>query len=183
MAENTVNEVTRSLIESLRESNQAIVDSAVAARERNAKFAQSVFENGIEVFKSHVEGTRSLMQEVGPKKQQGVFQTVVDSAVAAQERNIQYAQSVFENGIEVLKSHADSTRSLTHTLLEQTKTQREALRTLTQESVEAYGKFLTSPTTYLERALEITETITRQGVEGYQKVVHPAKEKSQKATV
>jgi len=130
MAENTVNEATRSLIQSLRESNQAIVDSAVAAQERNAKFAQSVLENGI----------------------------------------------------EVLKSHAESTRSLTHTLLEQSQNQREAFRTLAQESIEAYGKFFTSPTTYLERALEMSETITRQGVEGYQKVAHQAKEKSQKAT-
>jgi len=181
MAENTVNEATRSLIQSLRESNQAIVDSAVAAQERNAKFAQSVLENGIEVLKSHAESTRSLMQEVGPKQRE-VFQTVVDSAVAAQERNIQFAQSVLENGIEVLKSHAESTRSLTHTLLEQSQNQREAFRTLAQESIEAYGKFLTSPTTYLERALEMSETITRQGVEGYQKVAHQAKEKSQKAT-
>jgi len=181
MAENTVNEATRSLIQSLRESNQAIVDSAVAAQERNAKFAQSVLENGIEVLKSHAESTRSLMQEVGPKQRE-VFQTVVDSAVAAQERNIQFAQSVLENGIEVLKSHAESTRSLTHTLLEQSQNQREAFRTLAQESIEAYGKFLTSPTTYLERALEMSETITRQGVEGYQKVTHQAKEKSQKAT-
>ena len=130
MAENTVNEATRSLIQSLRESNQAIVDSAVAAQERNAKFAQSVLENGI----------------------------------------------------EVLKSHAESTRSLTHTLLEQSQNQREAFRTLAQESIEAYGKFFTSPTTYLERALEMSETFTRQGVEGYQKVAHQAKEKSQKAT-
>ena len=181
MAENTVNEATRSLIQSLRESNQAIVDSTVAAQERNAKFAQSVFENGIEVLKSHAESSRSLMQEVGPKQRE-VFQTVVDSAVAAQERNIQFAQSVLENGIEVLKSHAESTRSLTHTLLEQSQNQREAFRTLAQESIEAYGKFFTSPTTYLERALEMSETITRQGVEGYQKVSHQAKEKSQKAT-
>jgi hypothetical protein len=181
MAENTVNEATRSLIQSLRESNRAIVDSTVAAQERNAKFAQNTFENGIEVLKSHVESTRSLMQEVGPKQRE-VFQTVVDSAVAAQERNIQFAQSVFENGVEVLKSHAESTRSLTHALLEQSQNQREAFRTLAQESIEAYGKFLTAPTTYLERALEISETITRQGVEGYQKVAHQAKEKSQKAT-
>jgi Phasin protein len=178
MAENTVNEATRNLIQSLRESNQAIVDSAVGAQERNAKFAQSVFENGIEVLKSHVESTRSLMQEVGPKQQE-VFQKVVDSAVAAQERNIQFAQGVFENGIEVLKSHAESTRSLTHTLLEQVQVQREAFRTLSQESVEAYGKFFTSPTSYLERALEFTETVTRQGVESYQKVAQQAREKSQ----
>ncbi len=181
MAENTVNEATRSLIESLRESNQAIMESTVAAQERNVKFAQSVVENGIEVLKSHVESTRSLMQEVTPKQRE-VFQTLANGAVAAQERNIQFAQSVLENGIEVLKSHAESTRSLTHTLLEQSQKQREAFQTLAQESSESYRDWFSAPFTYFQQAFEVTENLTRQGVEGFQKLAQQVRENGQKAT-
>ncbi len=181
MAENKVNEATQSLIQSLRESNQAVMESAVAAQERNVKFAQSVLENGIEALKSHAESTRALVQDVS-QKQPEAFQLIADSAVAAQERNIQFAQGVLENGIEVLKSHAESTRSLTHTLLEQSQEQREAFQTLVQESVEVYRKLLFAPLSYFEQAFEVTETLTRQGVESFQKVTHQVMENAQKAT-
>src|SRR5713226_7798606 len=130
MAENTVNEATRSLIESLRESNQAIMESTVAAQERNVKFAQSVLENGV----------------------------------------------------EVLKSHAESTRSLIHTLLEQSQKQREAFQTLAQESSESYRDWFSAPFTYSQQAFEVTENLTRQGVEGFQKLAQQVRENGQKAT-
>ena len=181
MAENKVTEVTQDLIQSLRESNRAVVESAVAAQERNVKFAQSTIENGIELLKSHVESTRSVAQELSKQQQQAV-QTIADSAFEAQERNIQFAQGVLENGIEVLKSQAESTRSLTHTLIEQSHQRRELYRTLVQESAEAYWKFLFAPLTYVERAFEITETITRQSAESFQKVANQAREYGQKVT-
>src|SRR2546425_345338 len=103
-----VNEAAWNLSKSVRESNQAIADSVVAAQELNMKFAQSIFENGVELLKSHAENTRAMMEEfVGePEKDQAIFQTVADSAVAAQERNVKFAQSLLENGTEVLKSHS-----------------------------------------------------------------------------
>jgi len=41
---------------------QSVAESAVAAQERNVKFVQGVLENGTGVLRSHVEGTRTLMQ-------------------------------------------------------------------------------------------------------------------------
>ncbi len=78
MAKNKVNEATWNLTTSLRETNEAIADSAVAAQERNVRFAQSTFENGIELLKSHAEGTRNLVQTVveQSEQQQEVFRTV-----------------------------------------------------------------------------------------------------------
>jgi len=46
-------------------------------------------------------------------------QAITESAVAAYERNIAFAQNTFENGVEVLKSHAESARTLWHEQAEQ----------------------------------------------------------------
>ena len=120
MADNKVNEATWNLTESLRETNQAIVESAVEAQKRNLAFAQNTFENGVELLKSHADSTRNLISEQSGKsqKQAADFQTWADSAIAAQERNVRYAQSIVQNGTDVLKSHVDSTRSLLQTLAE-----------------------------------------------------------------
>ena len=41
---------------------QSVTESMGAAQERNVQFVQGVLENGTEVLRSHVEGTRTLMQ-------------------------------------------------------------------------------------------------------------------------
>ncbi len=64
MEKETVNQATLQVITSLREANQAITQSVVAAQERNVKFAQSLFTSGVEVLKSHAEGTQALLQEL-----------------------------------------------------------------------------------------------------------------------
>ena len=64
MTDSKMNETTRELIDSLRETSKTIADSAIAAQEHNVAFAQNILENGVEVLKSHAESTRSLMQEL-----------------------------------------------------------------------------------------------------------------------
>ena len=127
MAKNTVNEATQSLTTSVREANQAIVKSATAVQERNMQFAQSTLENGIEVLKSYAEDSRHLTHELAeqPQQLQEAFQTVVNTALAAQERNVKYAQSILQNGSDVLKAHAEGTRDLVQTLVEQSRKQQE----------------------------------------------------------
>ena len=82
-----VSEATEELSESVREANKVIAESAVAAQERNWKFAQSIFEDEVELFKSHAEGTRTVMETLmgASEKGQPLFQSMADSAVAAQE--------------------------------------------------------------------------------------------------
>src|ERR1700674_5529098 len=46
------------------------------------------------------------------KSVQETNKAIADSAVTTQERNLAYAQSVLENGIEVLRSHAESAPTL-----------------------------------------------------------------------
>jgi len=182
--QNKVNDATWSLSKSVRESNQAITDSVVAAQERNMKFAQSVFENEVELLKSHADHTRSFMEEfIGePEKSQAFFQTIANSAVAAQERNVKFAQYLLENGTELLKSHSESTRSLMQTLAEQNQIQQEAFQTLARETWDAYMGFFSSPFSYYQQALETAESIAWQGAETAQKITRQGVEAAQKAT-
>src|SRR5438105_2243238 len=127
MAEINVNETVRNLTQSVQETGQAIAHSAVEAQERNLRYAQSVLGNGTEVLKSHTESGRELIETVigQTQKPQEVFQTVFNSTIAAQERNIQFAQSVVENGLQVLQSHAEGNRALTQELINQAHKQQE----------------------------------------------------------
>jgi len=179
-----LNEAAWNLSNAVREANQAIANSAVAAQERNMKFAQSTFENGVEVLKSHAESTRTLMDELvqEPSKDRAIFQSVADNAVAAQERNVRFAQSLVQNGTEVLKSHAEDTRALMQTLTEQSQKQQEAFQVLVRESMDAYLDYFYAPFSYYEQTLETAGSIARQGVETAQKIARQGMEAVQRAT-
>jgi hypothetical protein len=171
MAETNVNEAVWNLSKTVQETGQAIVNSAVATQERNLRYVQNVLTNGTEVLKSHVESVRTLLQTVTEQAQrpQEVFQSVANSTVAAQERNIQFAQSVLENGIQVLQSHAEANRVLTQELISQSRKQQEILQTLASTSVEAYVNYLYTPLTYYKQVLDLAETATHQGLENFQR--------------
>ncbi|TMF42541.1 MAG: hypothetical protein E6I32_17840 [Chloroflexi bacterium] len=187
MTDSKMNETTRELIDSLRETSKTIADSAIAAQEHNVAFAQNILENGVEVLKSHAESTRSLMQELSeqarkqPNWQEG-FQAVVDSTVAAQERNTRFAQSVFENGIEVLKSQVGLTRGLMQELEQQAHKQQDAFQALARESWDTYLGFMRAPFSYYQRAFDTAQTTMREGVEDFKKAADQGVENLQKET-
>jgi len=182
--EDKVSEATEELSESVREANRVIADSAVAAQERTWKFAQSIFEDEVELFKSHAEGTRTMMETLmgASEKGQPLFQSLADSAVAAQERNVQFVQGVLENGTEVLRSHVEGTRTLMQTLTEQSRKQREAFGVLARGTWDAYKGFFPSPLKYYEQAIETAESITRQGMETVEKITRQGMEPVGKTT-
>jgi hypothetical protein len=174
MAKNNVQEATQNLTTAVQEANQAIVTSAVEAQELNLQYAQSTLENGIEVLKSYAEDTRHVIQELveQSKPQQEMFQTVMNTTLAAQERNLKLVQSILENGTEVLKAHAEGTRDLVQTLSEQSRKQQEAFQTVALGSFNTFVDFLTAPFSYFQQTLESTEsTVWRKG-ETEQHVTH-----------
>ena len=183
MAQEKVSEAAWNLTVAVREANQAIADSVVAAQERNVRFAQATFEDGVETLKNHAEETRDLMQELveRPQREQGVLQTVVNSAAGAQERNVKYAQSILQNEIELLKSHADGARKLMLVLGEQSLKQQEAFQALFRESWEAYMDLLNAPFSYYKQTLETAESIAERGFETAQRITHQGAEVVQKA--
>lgn len=80
-----VTEATWDMFKSLQEANTAMVDSAVATHDRNIQYAQSMLVNGAEVFKSHVENSSALIQELMAlfHKQQEIFQSLVSTSMEA----------------------------------------------------------------------------------------------------
>ena len=184
MAENKLNEATGNLTRSLRETNQAITESAVSAQERNMAFAQNTFDNGIELLKSHVESTRALMREEveQSRSQTPDFQAVVNSAITAQERNLRYAQSIVESEAELLKSHLNATRELWQKLAEQSQKQQEAFQSLLHESVDMYVNFLFTPFSYYRQAVDTAESMAWQGIETAQNITRQGFEATRSAT-
>lgn len=184
MAENKVNNAALNIAQTLREANQAVTESAVAAYERNVGFAQSTFENGVEVLKSHADSARSLMREQSEQaqRQQVDVQSVFNSAIAAQERNMHYVQTTFENGAELWKNHVRGTRSLMDRLAEQSQRQQETFRQIVRESVDTYADFLFAPFSYYKQAMDTAESIAQQGVETAQRVGRQSLETAQDVT-
>ena len=101
-------------------------------------------------------------------------QAIAKSIVAAQERNMKFAQSIFMNGIEVLKSQAESTRALMQELEQQAQRQQEALQKLAQGSTENYADVFRTPLSYYQQALEVAEATTRQGLENFEQALDSA---------
>ena len=91
------------------------------------------------------------------------FRVVADGAVAVQERNTKFAQSVFESGIETLRGQTETNRAVIEKLAEETGRQQDALRTMVQESVGAYMDFLNSAFSYSQRGLEVVGEAAREG--------------------
>lgn len=102
------------------------------------------------------EATWTVVKAIGEANE-----AIADSAIVAQERNIKYARSIFLNGIELLKSHAESTRNLTQELVEQSQKQQAALQALLHEAVDAYVEFLYTPFSYYKQARDYADVAVK----------------------
>jgi hypothetical protein len=187
MADTKANDAARNLVKSIQDTNKAITDTAISTQERTLAYAQSVLENSIEVLRSHAESTRTLIHELveearkqpaGPES----FQSLVDSAIAAQERNTRLAQSILENGIETLKSQVGVTQSLMQELGQQFQKQQDAFQSLVQESMDAYRDFVFAPLTFWQKALGVAEAATVESLKNFQKAAEQGLETFQKTT-
>ena len=120
------------------------------------------------------------------KSVQETNEAIAASFVAAQERNMKLAQSVYKHAMEALEGQAQSTRVLMEELGQHARKQQavfqkmssqDAFQKVAQESMERYLNFLRSPMTYYQQAIDAAEAATRQGLESFQK----ASESFQKA--
>jgi len=117
-------------------------------------------------------------QQVGPE----TLQVLMDSAIAAQERNTKLAQSILESGVEVLKSQVNVTRSLVQELGQQFQLQQDAFQTLAQESMDAYKDFIFAPLTFWQKALSAAESASLEGYQEFQKATQQGLETFQKTS-
>ena len=81
--QNKVNDAAWNLSTSVRESNQAIVDSVVSAQERNMKFAQNIFLSWIDLLTQQTESMQHLQQQWGQQiqTQRDTFQRLASTSM------------------------------------------------------------------------------------------------------
>ena len=130
MTKETVNEAALHMLESLRQANQAVAESVVAAQERNVKFAQNMFTNGAEVLKSHTEETQAMLQALEQQtlKQQEAFQKLVQEL--GQEARTDLEQQ--------MQRQQENFRKLVQDLEQQTQRQQEAFQKWMQSSMNLF---------------------------------------------
>jgi hypothetical protein len=151
MAENAVTEAALHLVQSFRQANQAVAESIVASQERNVKFAQSIFTSGVEILKSHVEGTQALVHQIEQQTQQ--------QQEAFQELMQALGQDMApEVGLQMQKQQ-ETLRRLVRELEQQTRQQQEAFQKLVQASMEVSKNLLYTPLSYYRQSLDAAETI------------------------
>ncbi len=87
MAENQqlqqVQEATWGVVDSFRETNQAVVDSLVTLQDRNLRFAQNIFLSWTELLAHQTESVQHLQQQWGQqtRKQQDAFQRLMSTSM------------------------------------------------------------------------------------------------------
>jgi methyl-accepting chemotaxis protein len=89
------------------------------------------------------------------------FGTVLDHVVSLQERNVRFAQGLVDDSIKELRSQAESNRAMTQELVERAEKQRDAFRTLLEESVDAYMELAYAPFSYYKEGLEAAKKVVR----------------------
>jgi hypothetical protein len=97
------------------------------------------------------------------------YKTVVDHTVALQERNLKFWQEAFGGVVREIRGQAESNRALTRELVDRAERQRGAVRTLLEESVDAYVDLVYAPFAYYRRGLRLVETEVNGGfpIPGY----------------
>ncbi|HSL01731.1 MAG TPA: hypothetical protein VK869_15450 [Rubrobacteraceae bacterium] len=85
------------------------------------------------------------------------YKTVVDHIITLQERNIRFAQGIFEETAGEIRSQAESNRVMTRELVERTERQRDAVQVLTRETVDAYMDLVYAPFAYYREGLRLVE--------------------------
>jgi hypothetical protein len=88
--------------------------------------------------------------------------TVADSAIAIQDRNVHFTQSVVDQGLKQIEDQAATLRKLYGNLTAQSDERRAAFRQLAQEAGGAYISFLSAPVRLARRAVERAQETAKQ---------------------
>ena len=89
------------------------------------------------------------------------YQTGVDHAEGLQERNVKFAQGMVDGAIKELRHQAESNRSVMGELFERAEDQRDAYRTLVEQSIDAYMDLAYAPFAYYKEDLDAARKATR----------------------
>ena len=85
------------------------------------------------------------------------YKMVIDHVVAQQERNVRFMRDLLGGTTREIRHQVESNRELSRELVERAEEQRDALRTLVAESVDAYTNVLYAPLAYYRQGLRLVE--------------------------
>ena len=86
------------------------------------------------------------------------YKTIIDHTVALQERNLKFWQGAFDGAVREIRGQAESNRELTQELVDRAEGQRDAFRTLFEESLDAYMDLAYTPFSYYREGLRLVES-------------------------
>ena len=93
-------------------------------------------------------------------------QTIADSALAIQDRNVHFAQSLVEQGFKQVEDQTATLHKLYTKVASQSDARREAFRDLAREAATAYAGLLMSPVRLYRRAVAyVRDAGTPEGTE------------------
>ena len=108
-------------------------------------------------------------------------QTVANSLVAVQDRNMRFAQNIFLSGIEVLQNQVENTHNVMQEWGQQVQKQQDAYQRLASATADIYMDFFRTPFSFYQQLMEATQTAARRGIE-YAQSTTQRLEQAQKTT-
>ena len=96
-------------------------------------------------------------------------QTVADSLVTIQDRNLKFAQNIFLSWMELLTQQTESMQHLQQQWGQQARTQRDTFQKLASTSTQIYMDFLLAPFSFSRRLIDATEDAMQQERESARK--------------
>jgi wobble nucleotide-excising tRNase len=152
---------------------QDAMGGVVTSQQRSMNLAQDWAESVIASYRSQAESYRALTDAMRSsmvalertlqsqeetnralKESLDAYRNVVESAGETQERNMELAQSFFDDVVETLRSQIESSRAL---LLEPAAKQQEFFQNVTQEWIDAYMRLLNAPLEFYKASVEGTK--------------------------
>jgi len=115
------------LNQSWYETYQTVAQSTFDVQSRSVQYAQSVFKDGLETLKDHIESSQRWLQTANKRQGQEPVPSLIESGAEAYKRNIIFLQRTVEHGGETFRSNTDVMRDLTQTLIKKAEEQRDML--------------------------------------------------------
>jgi len=111
-------------------------------------------EQAMEHNQNHEVVLQQLIQSF-----QEANQTIVESAIAAQARNLQFAQHLYSDWFTALQDHTQNHRTFMQKMEEQIQKEQDAYQKLVQEMVASYFESLIIGLAFFAPTLQLTEKL------------------------
>ncbi len=98
-------------------NSQLLTQRLVAAQTRNLKYTQSIFESTIALLKSHMEDTRSLLEQWAPQGDSKVSESYLSffsAPIAAYQQMLEGVETVSKQSLESFQKATESFEEGTH---------------------------------------------------------------------